>query len=593
MRLKSGQSVHLGLADMNSDGASPPAVPLIFSDRVGGVYKSNGISYGTELLMLQSLDPVGATKVGQAATLGPVVVSGTPELLVNGDFSSDISGWSTAFGTGGPPTFSWDAGAMKCTTSGSTQSRAEQFPPFITGESYFLSADLTRNGADVSCNVVSEATYAFPATLGLSQLVNATASKSGVVTAPLSRCRVGMRQNVAGGTDWHFDNASLKLCRPVNAGWSRKHRWTVSAVAKVAPTNTEWLFCLTNNPTTAGNNYEYLAVYRRQSDGHIIVEHHSQTGFQGSPQNFFSVDIGAVADGATFTVELKVANRCTATLNGGIPVVLPAAQPVNYPLICIGKAFYGGTTAWTGTINSYLIDNPTIADTGFNILGYGHSLIYGNQASPIMGLVGNSWAPRLVRDSLAGAAWYNNMGRPGATSTQLRNGIVDQSDATYFDYFDRQPFATDPRTVLVLWCCENDGDTAGIQNTRDIIAKWKAINGPSAKFIVVEPMYWADLHNQTQADAVTAQYRIDWGSNSFDIKGSICAPTLGGLSCQGLDDAGIAIVSQQPSDQTDFAALIAPASLRNSFTDAIHPSNNGSIAYEKAFYRKLLALGYN
>lgn len=576
-------------------GSAVSAPSLILIDRVNSVFKVNGTDYASESLATAALDPNRVIS-GITTVLGPVIVSGAPEMIVNGDFATgDLSGWTTTQASGGPATFSYDSGtgSLKCVVNGATQSRAEQFPQFLAGESYYIQGDLTRNGADISLLVGTESTYSFIPTIGTSQMVNGTGHKVSPFTAAISRSRIGIRENVNTGTDWHTDNVSLMLCRPVNAGWQRKHRWVVSAVAKVAPTNNEWLFCLTNNASASTTNYEYLAVYRRASDGHIIVEQQSRVGYSGSSVIFFSQDIGAVADGATFTVELRVANRIRATLNGGASQLMPASQPANYPIICIGKAFYGGTTAWTGTINSYQIDQPgAVFDSAFSIIGYGHSLIWGSQASPIMGATGASWAARLVRDNLGGAAWYNNMGRPGATSAQLRNGIVDQSDASFVDYLEHQPAYDDPRTVLVFWGAENDGDTSAIQNTRDIIAKWRSLN-TAGRFIVVEPLYWSDLHNKTQADAVTAQYRADWGTNSFDLKGYVCAPTQGGQSCQGLDDAGISIGSQQPSDQSDFASGVFPASLRNNFTDSIHPGNIGGIPMANAFAQKIAALGYS
>jgi len=561
-------------------GALRRTVPLIEVDRVNGVYKARGVIYASELAALQSLDPA-ATQSGQVAAVGPVVVTGAPELVVNGDFATgDLTGWASKFGSGGPPSFAVSAGSMLCTVNGATQSRIEQIPGFLPGESYLAGADLTRNGADVFLSVIQEASYSFPATVSLGKTSsNGTATVRGSFVAQQSRSFLGIRQNLGTGTSWNADNVSVKLCRPTNAGWQRKHRWRVSATAKVLPTNNELLFCLTNPATGAANNYEYLAVYRRSSDSHIIIEQGSQSFVQGSLKTMFSVDLGAVADGATFTIEVEVCNRIRARLGNGAFVQAPASPPVNYPILCIGKAFYAGTTTWTGTIQSYTVDQPaSLADSAMSIIGVGNSLPTGNNSNPTAGVTSFAWGPYLTRVNLAGAAWYNNMGRPGATSAQIRNGLVDQSDATYADYLERQPQATDPRTVLVVWTSENDSDAATcIQNTVDIVNKWKAINGPNARFIVVEPLLWANPSGHMSwatAGDITAGYRSAFGANSFDLKERVCAPTQGGLSCQGLDDAGVTIGAQQPSDQTDFANLVFPASLRNGYTDQIHPGDN-------------------
>lgn len=575
------------------------ARPLVQVDRVNGIYKANGVIYASEAAALAALDPNRVIS-GITAVLGPVVVPGASEMVTNGSFDTDIAGWTAGQNSGGPAAASWDTGKLLLTVNGATGSQAYQYPPLVAGESYLQEGDVTRNGADVTFTVMSESTGSFQQTVGMSQQSNGEGHKKGPFIAAISRSRIALRQNTSAGTDCRLDNATIKLCRPTGSGWKRKHRWIVNAVAKVSPTNTEWLLCLTNNASSSGLNYDYLAVYRRQSDGHIIVEMKSQVCQITNGLTYLQYDLGAVADGATFTVELRVSNRIKAGLNGGALQTLPATAPVNYPIVCIGKAFYGGTTVWTGTINSYQIDFPSdLVDSAFSIVGCGHSLPYGNQASPVAGLTGMSWYARLIRDELDGAAWYNNIAHAGASSQQIRDGVY--GTGTYADDLTRNPEYGNPRTVLVIWAIENDAGLAGNgpDNIADIVSKWQSINA-GGRFIVVEPLLWSDLRNQADMLSIRSTLRATYGAQSLDLAGYITAPTVGvggsvvGDSCQGLDDAGIAVGSQLPADKTDFDAGVMPASLRagTAGSDQIHPNNLGSIPISKAFAQKFAELEY-
>lgn len=563
--------------------------PLIFVDRANGVYKASGASYASEALATAVLDPNRVIS-GITTVIGPVLVAGAREEVTNGTFDANINGWSVTQTSGGPATQSWDAtGKLALSTNGATGSRSEQMLALTAGESYQIEADITRGTIDTGFVVGTEATYAFQQTNGMLQQTTGTAHKKSSFVAGVSRTRAALRANSSGTSTSNLDNATIKLCRAAN-GWARKHRWIISAVAKVAPTNDEYLLCLANpGATSVSATQDYLAIYRRSSDGHLVVELKSNVSQQSSIL-YLSQDLGAVADGATFTVELWVSNRIKVALNGGALQALAATAPVNYPVIHIGKAPSGGTSTWTGTINSYQVDFPAgLTDSAFAIFGVGNSLPWGVNSSPRAGLTGLSWYSRLCRDNLAGAAWYNNIANAGATSQQARDGIY--GTGVFANDLTRNPEYSNSRTVLVVWAIENDTSAAGggRANVADIVAKWQSIN-PAGRFIVVEPLLWADgTHTPSDMLQMRLDFRSDWGANSFDLAGYLTAPTKGGTSCQALDDAGVTPTAQ---DVTDFNAGYLPVSLRDGGTSPIHPNNLGSIPIANAFALKLAALGY-
>lgn len=122
-------------------------------------------------------------------------------LVTNGDFPTDTSGWTPTAGT-----FTVTGGRLRLTTTGvpGTAGYAEQFVPTVVGKNYMVSVDLFAGTTSCYFNVGQSAPY----------LVEGTISGSGApyyFTATSSSTRLLLRNNSSTDGEYaEFDNVSIK-----------------------------------------------------------------------------------------------------------------------------------------------------------------------------------------------------------------------------------------------------------------------------------------------------------------------------------------------------------------------------------------------
>jgi hypothetical protein len=136
------------------------------------------------------------------------------EILTNGDFASDITGWTNDATFTWDTTFAWSAGAMNLAQSGDsvpTWSSANQVVGVREGYSYTYGADLTLNSGSGQFRLNLNAS---PVGSGLVTLLTATGSGTisgtAVATGTDSTAYFDLHSQNNAASDWDVDNCTLK-----------------------------------------------------------------------------------------------------------------------------------------------------------------------------------------------------------------------------------------------------------------------------------------------------------------------------------------------------------------------------------------------
>ena len=120
------------------------------------------------------------------------------ELVTNGDFAANITGWSQY----GLETFEWDAGELHIVETGTTYSYANQDIGLVVGRKYAYSFDVTKNSGEVL-------DFRAGNTQTIVNNMADSGSHSGTFVctdAEDIRFVIG-----AAAADWNIDNVSVKL----------------------------------------------------------------------------------------------------------------------------------------------------------------------------------------------------------------------------------------------------------------------------------------------------------------------------------------------------------------------------------------------
>jgi len=150
---------------------------------------------------------VGDIKRSWLADTVAETVVGSGELVTNGTFTTDTSGWTA----GNSPTVSVSAGSVSITNNGATNGIIYQAIPTIVGKTYRVSADIVFGGGYARV----ETSVAVPTSVGGAAInVNASGAYSfSFVAAATTTYIVAGNRNDSGATN-AFDNISCKLAEP-------------------------------------------------------------------------------------------------------------------------------------------------------------------------------------------------------------------------------------------------------------------------------------------------------------------------------------------------------------------------------------------
>jgi len=152
--------------------------------------------------MLEDVTAQTTQTAGEYVSVGvPADWAGT-ELVTNGTFDTDLSGWTlTQTATAGVPT--WDAGSMKMNSDGSGFSRADQELVTTAGTGYVVSGILSGT---------TPLTIAVGTSQGGATLLNQTIGSTGLFTYTFTATGAStwIRLQDGGGTANSLDNISVK-----------------------------------------------------------------------------------------------------------------------------------------------------------------------------------------------------------------------------------------------------------------------------------------------------------------------------------------------------------------------------------------------
>lgn len=324
-----------GLAPYKGGGVPSWVDSQLFdADYEAGRFFFGGRSYADETAFNTA---VGLTKSGiTRVTATPYIDPDLTNILTNGDFDTDVSGWSGANGG----VIAAVSGELELTASGSLNGFAQAVSGIVgrafrlrgtgrrgtSGNSFAFRngviANLT-NGADVGSGISSSS----PTTV------------EGELSGNSDPAYVGARNASASGSGTGLFNAlSLVEVWPF-PGWEHNSiGLAIKATAPAAAVADQVLFQL-----DANTERDRIRVVRQVSNDHIVVIATSNN------IAYATLDLGAAADGATFEVAISAAqNDFRASLDGGLPVADVSGTLSGFSRLRVGRSLTGDT--WTGSI---------------------------------------------------------------------------------------------------------------------------------------------------------------------------------------------------------------------------------------------------
>jgi hypothetical protein len=305
------------------------------ADFANNRYFHNGRVWGDETAFLNA---VSGTKSGITRTIGPYVDPTATNLLTNGDFASGTTGWA-ASGTGASIANVGGEGEL---TSGTGIGNIVQGIAGL-GADAFRFRYTSRNGTSTSQRIgivsvnstLNGGSYFGPSENGTSNSTNDV-----IASAVASTMYFGVRKSDgASGAGTHYiDNVSVVRVWPFLGFTQGSFSVAVTATCHAGAVADEVLLQIDGS-----NERDRVRIVRLVADDtvHVIFTYNNS--------EVANLDLGAVADGAQFSVSLSGAtNAFSASLNGGAPVTDTSGTCPNFGYLRIGRSFTGNT--WTGTI---------------------------------------------------------------------------------------------------------------------------------------------------------------------------------------------------------------------------------------------------
>lgn len=383
---------------------------LVDADYATGRYRYNGTLYADETSFNTA---IGATKSGITRTRTPKVVGS--ELVINGGFATDLTGWSQ---TGsGDITISWVSGALQMVRgAGGTNGRPVQ-GVLTGGASRGLRCQATPSGNAVTMSATNNggSTVVSPTSLGSSG--QRTVYGASGNAAPAGQVNVNFWPSNTNQTA-SIDNVSVIEVAPL----AEHNR---DAIARIIDFVTP--------AAASGNKVLWQADANNENDRIRLVwdgtkHFHLITTVNGTQQSDLDLGLVDVATSGRICVSVA-ANSVRASLNGtGIVVDTVAAHP-GLVFDRIGRSFTGET--WDGTVSRDVTFNRVLTDVEmvgaqYGLQVYGDSTAAGDQADG--GTATQKWF-YLLRTSYDPDRPVNNSGASGETTDEMLVRV--QADTTH------------------------------------------------------------------------------------------------------------------------------------------------------------------
>lgn len=381
----------------------PPAMLRI--DFIRAHFWHNGASYADETTMLAA---IGGTRVGNARNIGPNAAAGAIDLIVNGTFDTDLSGWtSVLLGSSSVAVVSQAAQLSSDGTSVAGQGAAglEQAVNTIADQPYFI--DFTNTAGTVAVNIgtsakaydlysnvaVSPGTHRFP------------------FTAIGTQTHAYLYRIPAGSPS--VDTVSVMCAIPYAGFGQGAGAVVIAAVAPATFATGQVIWRLD------ASDRDRIALTIDATTGIVRLNMRRQNIDQ------VQMVVGTLTAGQRFTIAASwTGDDFRAVLNGGAiardtAAVVPGVAIMRLGTDAAGGSLFTGSFETVAAYNSPLDDFTMITMTipEDAIAGWGDSLTAGAGATG--GSTGANTYPAVAGALLGPDRLVSNLGRGGQTSTQI------------------------------------------------------------------------------------------------------------------------------------------------------------------------------
>ena len=340
------------------------------------------------------------------------------EQVTNGDFATDISGWTKGSGTTNP--ISWDSGKMKVTNDVALLNSARQSITTVIGKTYLVTADVdSTNGVNPRL-ATSNPTTAIIGTGGTIE----TLSYTFVATSTFSEINLYNWQNTLGAYNL-WDNVSVKQVDPNNE-WTIEALWTIQdgvASGNGATGGTEELNQnISSSGILIGSTVRGSFEIKNYVSGSVQVIGISNTvSRSGNGIYEFQGDI------TSFNIRFRGASFYGDITNVSVQEVLEDDVPrIDYTGSTFDVAVYGNELLTDGVISNINGGIMTFTANGVNAVSDGTS--------------GTTLRPRLLWSSLTVGKQYRIIGTPtvnsGSTNYSFYDGASYIKDNVATESFD-------------------------------------------------------------------------------------------------------------------------------------------------------------
>lgn len=393
-------------------GAFWPAGALLFSDFANAKFYAGGAVYASEAAMNTAL---GVTKSGEARSFPAYVAASAAELLADGGFASGIDSWIEAPAHAANGDIAVVANQLVVTRNGNAAGyRASRPVTLETTKAYRATG--TRVGTTGS---LSSALLAAAGSSDLNAAINAGAGTDGPIEVDFapSATAFNIGLNVSGTVSSvgsiTTDSYSLKECLPiagfVQGGFSAEIKATAPATHAAAKCIAHW----GDDGGQSGLGTRNSVRLSRNTAGNIILD------VLNNASSVASLDLGNVADGASFNVRFAVTNnRFSGSLNGGTVVTDTAGTLPPLAAMRLGRdSMIGSVVAWDGTFQSFTLWPEALADAELPNPFDALHILGDSRAVAEVTALGTAVSPRSV-------SWHATGGEAYATTVTVALGLA-------------------------------------------------------------------------------------------------------------------------------------------------------------------------
>lgn len=391
---------------------------LLDCDLTNNVYWFEGQFYSTQAAFLTA---TGGSITGGLLKFGAYVDPAASELIVNGTFDTDTTGWTGGSTAGAAATLSVASAALVITALASTNPQAVQTLTdvrFLVGHAYRLHVEYKRGTlVNNMFGVTNKNNSGFTSPAGTGNTTTFTISEGclNFQTGMTVMLRVGTS---AGTGTAIFDNISLKEATPFVGYVPESFAATIWGTTGGTLPSTTQVIAEANESDIHDENC--IRVTWIATTGHIVVTVLYGTASQAS------LDLGAVAISTPFKIDLTTRlNEFAAWLNDGTPVIDTLGSQPGVAFIRTGNSS-AGSEAFSGTVTRIAVFGGPRHVPGL-IRTEGDSYMAGVSGVVLTTLLATATSRTTVNTAVGGATISDISGRialPANTGVRKQTTVI-------------------------------------------------------------------------------------------------------------------------------------------------------------------------